>query len=265
MKIIAEVGWNHLGDMKLAREMIDAASNAGADYCKFQTWSVKNLKPGPWDKDGRREIYQKAELTYEKHIELKEYCDNRNIKFLTTIFNINDLEFLKKLIPDIIKIGSPEAYNLELIAECLNNFKNVIVSTGATKWEEINQYKKLNNLNKLILLHCVSAYPCKPENINIPRMNKLREITNCVGYSGHFDGIDDAIIAICNNAEFVEKHFTIDKSLPGRDNQFALMPNQLKKICEFRDNFKKMNKFKGLDFQNIEEDVVNGARGRWKK
>tara|TARA_B100001121_G_scaffold292240_1_gene293724 strand:+ start:408 stop:1205 length:798 start_codon:yes stop_codon:yes gene_type:complete len=265
MKIIAEVGWNHLGDMKLAREMIDAASNAGADYCKFQTWSVKNLKPGPWDKDGRREIYQKAELTYEKHIELKEYCDNRNIKFLTTIFNINDLEFLKKLIPDIIKIGSPEAYNLELIAECLNNFKNVIVSTGATKWEEINQYKKLNNLNRLILLHCVSAYPCKPENINIPRMNKLREITNCVGYSGHFDGIDDAIIAICNNAEFVEKHFTIDKSLPGRDNQFALMPNQLKKICEFRDNFKKMNKFKGLDFQNIEEDVVNGARGRWKK
>ena len=265
MKIIAEVGWNHLGDMKLAREMIDAASNAGADYCKFQTWSVKNLKPGPWDKDGRREIYQKAELTYEKHIELKEYCDNRNIKFLTTIFNINDLEFLKKLIPDIIKIGSPEAYNLELIAECLNNFKNVIVSTGATKWEEINQYKKLNNLNRLILLHCVSAYPCKPENINIPRMHKLREITNCVGYSGHFDGIDDAIIAICNNAEFVEKHFTIDKSLPGRDNQFALMPNQLKKICEFRDNFKKMNKFKGLDFQNIEEDVVNGARGRWKK
>ena len=265
MKIIAEVGWNHIGDMELAKIMIDAASEAGADFCKFQTWSVKNLKPGPWDNDGRREIYQKAELTYENHIELKKHCDKKKIKFLTSIFNINDLDFLKKLIPDMIKIGSPEAYNLDLIDQCLKSFNKVIVSTGATTWDEINQYKKLSNIDKLILLHCVSAYPCKPENINIPRMKKLREISSCVGYSGHYDGIDDAIIAICNNAEFIEKHFTLDKSLPGRDNKFALVPSQLKLLCEFRDNFVKMNEFKGLDFQNIEKDIISDVRGRWKK
>ena len=111
MKIIAEIGWNHLGDMGIAKQMINAASTAGADYCKFQTWSVKNLKSGSWDDDGRRELYNKAELSKEMHYELKDYCDENNIKFLTSIFNINDVEFLSKLSPEVIKIGSPEIYN----------------------------------------------------------------------------------------------------------------------------------------------------------
>ncbi|HUV84432.1 MAG TPA: N-acetylneuraminate synthase family protein, partial [Methanosarcinales archaeon] len=81
-KIIAEIGWNHMGDMNLAKKMIDSAKECGADYAKFQTWSVKNLKLGPWDQDGRREIYEKAELTIDKHKELKSYCDNVGIKFL---------------------------------------------------------------------------------------------------------------------------------------------------------------------------------------
>ena len=88
IKIIAEIGWNHMGDMSLASKMIEAASKSGADICKFQTWSEKNLKEGPWDKDGRREIYKKAELDEQKHIFLKKTCEENNVEFLTSIFNI---------------------------------------------------------------------------------------------------------------------------------------------------------------------------------
>ena len=264
MKIIAEVGWNHLGDINVAKEMIDAAADSGADYCKFQTWSVKNLRNGPWDSDGRREIYNKAELTYENHNELKDYCNKKKIKFLTSIFNIKDIEFLKKLLPEIIKIGSPEINNLELIKECLENFERVILSTGAAKWEEILTLKKLPNLKKLVLMHCVSSYPCDLENINMPRMKELKQIVKDVGYSGHYSGIDDALLAISNGAQYIEKHFTIDRNLPGKDNKLSILPEELKIIVDFKDNVEKMQKFKGLEIQECEKDTLL-TRGRWNK
>ncbi len=263
MKIIAEIGWNHLGDIKVAKQMIKAASNAGADYCKFQTWSVKNLKEGSWDNDGRRELYKKAELSKDMHYELKDYCNENKTKFLTSIFNIKDIEFLSSLTPEIIKIGSPEIYNIELIEKCLEIFDQVILSTGAAKWEEVTRLKSLPNLDKLVLLHCVSSYPCKPENINIPRMIELKKIVKKVGYSGHYPGIDDAIIAICNGAEFIEKHFTTNKELPGRDNKFSILPEDLKFLTDFKKNYLEMLKFKGLDLQNCEQDIYENIRGRW--
>ena len=95
INLIAEIGWNHMGDMDLAEKMIIAAKKNGADYCKFQTWSEKNLKAGPWDTDGRREIYIKAGLTEEKHNKLKKIFKEKKINFLTSVFNINDLPFVK--------------------------------------------------------------------------------------------------------------------------------------------------------------------------
>ena len=115
IKIIAEIGWNHMGDMDLAKKMIVAAHKAGADFAKFQTWSVKNLKPGPWDIDGRLEIYKKAELTKEKHNLLKNYCDEIGIGFLTSVFNVNDVGWLSELNREIIKVPSHEIYNKEYI------------------------------------------------------------------------------------------------------------------------------------------------------
>ncbi|MBD1140960.1 N-acetylneuraminate synthase family protein [Pelagibacterales bacterium SAG-MED39] len=262
MKIIAEVGWNHLGDINIAKKMIDAAADAGADYCKFQTWSVKNLRTGPWDDDGRRELYKKAELSKEDHVELKNYCKKKNINFLTSIFNIKDINFLKKITPKLIKIGSPEIYNLDLIQGCLKNFDKVILSTGAAEWKEILKLKKLVNINRLTLLHCVSSYPCDLENINMPRMKDLNEISNNIGYSGHYKGIDDALFAICNGAEYIEKHFTIDKDLPGKDNKISIMPNELKFIVNFKNNVIKMQKYKGKEIQDCEKDTLT-TRGRW--
>jgi len=265
MKIIAEIGWNHMGDMELAKEMINAAKEAGADYAKFQTWSVKNLKPGPWDTDGRLEIYKKAELTQEKHFYLKETCNQIGIDFLTSIFNINDADWLKDLDNSLIKVPSHEVYNIELVEKLDGLFDNILVSTGAASWEEINNLKSVVNNSHLILMHCVSAYPCHPENINLERINDLKTISDKVGYSGHLPEIYDALASMEYGVSYIEKHFTIDKSLPGRDNEFALLPSELKVICDFRDRYQDMKIYHGKDSQGIESDIIDNYRGRWSK
>lgn len=264
MKIIAEIGWNHMGDMSIAKKMIDQAKNNGADICKFQTWSEQNLKPGAWDQDGRRDIYKKAQLTKEQHIELKEYCEKKGVKFLTSIFNEKDLIFLSELSSEMIKIPSHEIYNINLIDKCLQKFKKVLISTGASKWSEIEKIIKLQNKN-YVLMHCVSTYPCDETKVNFPRLKKLKSVANEIGYSGHYNGIEDAIIAFTLGATYVEKHFTIDKDLPGRDNKFAIMPDELKKLSDFRSKIESMSIDRGLDLQDCEMDTYNNYRGRWAK
>lgn len=265
VNIIAEIGWNHMGDMDLAEKMIKSASSSGADFCKFQTWSEKNLKPGPWDDDGRREIYTSAELSKEDHRYLIKVCDDNNTSFFTSVFNIKDLDFLSELNLKFIKIPSHEIYNIDLIRKSAEIFENVLVSTGAAKWHEVEAIKNNVNMDNLILMHCVSTYPCPTDKINLPRMGALKKLSNEVGYSGHYPGIEDAIAAIASGASYIEKHFTIDQDLPGRDNKFAILPDQMKSLCNFRNIYEKMMVDKGLDLQHCEIDTYENYRGRWSK
>tara|TARA_B100000315_G_scaffold244825_1_gene269994 strand:+ start:8369 stop:9181 length:813 start_codon:yes stop_codon:yes gene_type:complete len=265
VKIIAEVGWNHMGNMKLGRKMIEAAAGNGADIVKFQTWSEDKLKPGAWDEDGRREIYKKAQLSYDDHLILKDVCENNAVQFLTSVFNINDLEYLSGLGMKMIKIPSHEVHNLELIGAAADIFDTVLVSTGAAKWEEVRSLINRVGSDNVKLMHCVSTYPCPPDKINLPRMDELKKLVPNVGYSGHYVGIDDAIAAICRGATFIEKHFTIDQDLPGRDNKFSILPNDLHHIAKFRDIYELMNIDRGLDLQKCEMDIYNNYRGRWSK
>lgn len=265
IKLIAEIGWNHMGNIELARRMIESAAENGADHCKFQTWSEDKLKPGVWDEDGRREIYRKAQLTKEDHHYLKEVCEQNEVRFLTSVFSANDLDFLGDLGMDMIKIPSHEVYNLELIKKAEKLFDRILVSTGASKWDEVEKIVESIDPEKLVLMHCVSAYPCPADRINLPRLQKLKELSKVVGYSGHYPGIDDAIAAICHGAVYIEKHFTIDHELPGRDNKFAILPDQLKKLADFRENYALMETDLDLDLQDIEKDTYNNYRGRWSK
>ena len=263
ISIIAEIGWNHMGDMILAENMISEAAKNGADMVKFQTWSEKNLKNGPWDSDGRREIYKKAELTKEKHIHLLNVSKKHNVEFLTSIFSLNQMNLIKELGIQKIKVPSHEVHNLELIKALGNHFDKVFVSTGAAKWSEVLNIPKIIDKKKLVLFHCVSSYPCHIENINLTRLNALKKLSEEVGYSGHFQGVEDAIGAIGMGAHYIEKHFTINNSLPGRDNEFAILPHHLKTIADFRDLFEKMTIDKGLDHQASEQDIIDQYRGRW--
>ena len=263
--MIAEIGWNHMGDMNLAKEMISAASEAGADYAKFQTWSTKNLKQGAWNQDGRIEIYQTAELSRDQHYELSDFCTAKGIQFLTSVFNLSDVKWLSELCNNAIKVPSHEVYNQELILSLDANFDKILISTGAASWNEVSKLTNMINHSSLYLLHCVSSYPCPAENVNLPRISSLKKLCENVGYSGHFFGIDDAIAAISYDIKIVEKHFTLDRSLPGRDNQYAILPNELKEICDFRDNFSKMQIMHGDEYQSCEQDIIDNYRGRWSK
>ena len=114
-------------------------------------------------------------------------------------------------------------------------------------------------------MHCVSSYPLNDENVNFPKLLEIKKKHSQIGYSGHLKGVDDAIAAISFGAMIVEKHFTTDNDLPGRDNKFALLPGDMKIIANYRDIFSKMNIDKGLDVQECEMDIYKNYRGRWSK
>ena len=268
VKIIAEIGWNHMGDMKLAKRMIKSASKSGADICKFQTWNVEKLKPGPWDSDGRRQIYEKAQLKKNDYKILISECKKNKVEFLTSVFNQDDMNFLKKLKLKSIKIPSHEIYNLKLIESSIKNFNTIYISAGATKFFELKKIFKIIKKNfkkNIFLMHCVSSYPLKDENVNLPKLQYFKKISNNIGYSGHTRGINDAVAAISMGSKIVEKHFTINNKLPGRDNLNAILPKEMGELNKFRNSYEKMITDKGLNLQKCERDIFNNYRGRWAK
>jgi len=265
--IIAEIGWNHMGNMKLAEKMIIKAKEAGCNIAKFQTWKVDRLQNGEWDNDGRREIYKNAELSKEDHLYLMKICNQNSIEFMSSAFSIEDAELLKDIGCKNIKIPSFEVSNEELLKFCMNKFNKIYLSTGTASREEI---EKVYNLFKdwngnLIVMHCVSAYPCTAKNINLPRINHLREYFKNVGFSDHTQGINTSISSLNFNPVAIEKHFTIDKSLPGRDNQFAILPEEMKTFNVFISEREDSLIDHGMDYQDIEKTSRDFYRGRFNK
>jgi N,N'-diacetyllegionaminate synthase len=270
IKLIAEIGWNHMGNINLAKKMIKAAASNGADICKFQTWRVENLKSGPWDEDGRRQIYNKAQLKEEDYKILLRECKKNKVEFLTSVFNPNDIKFIKKFNISSIKVPSHEIYNLNLINLAIKNFKTIYLSLGAATETEIKKIfmiinKKKNKNKNIFLMHCVSSYPLLDENVNLPKLEFIKKFTTNIGYSGHTKNIYDAVAAISKGAKVVEKHFTINNNLPGRDNLNAILPNKLLELKRFRDSFEKMSINKGYGLQSCEKDIFKNYRGRWSK
>ena len=259
IKLIAEIGWNHMGDMELAQSMMQAAAEAGADYVKFQTWKVKHLKPGPWDHDGRKEIYLRAELSDDDHRLLKAAAVENNVEFLTSLFCIHDFDLVHDLCEDV-KIPSTEAAQIVMVQKCIDQFRYVFISTGAMP---ISEYARWASYDNVYLLHCVSAYPCEPSCVNLPKFDFVKSLTDNVGYSGHMPNPYDAMAAIARGAKVVEKHFTIDHDLPGRDNKFALLPEEFAQIKQFADMYEQMCIDKGLDVQECESGYRQFHKGRW--
>ena len=260
-KLIAELGWSWIGDIPLAKEMVYSAKESGADVAKFQTWKAERLVTGPWDSDGRRPVYEKAELTLEKHRELKDYCDSVGIGFMTSCFCPKDIDMILEF-SDEVKIPGADSASNELVSQCVSKFNHVYISTGALTFQEVQRWASHENVT---LLHCVSSYPCSPENINLPKMKFLQSLTPRVGYSGHLFGASDAIAAIALGATVVEKHFTIDNHLPGKDNQMSILPEDMKAISDFRDIYEKMTIDNGLGIQECEQWFRENHKGRWDK
>jgi len=268
IKIICEIGWNHLGDMELAKQMIKAAKDSGADYAKFQTWSVDRLKSGEWDTDGRKEIYKNAELSFDDHVNLINYCNKIGIEFLSSVFSIHDANMLLDLDVKKVKIPSFESRNEKLCRFCLDNFDEVFISFGTSTLNEVwrcySWFSPSKN-NDVTFMHCVSSYPLKPENANIKRLNHIKERVPGInyGYSDHMEGVDSAKVALEFGVNVIEKHFTIDKNLPGRDNKFACLPEDIRELREYINLREKMLLMNVEDYQLIEEDARQNYTGRF--
>lgn len=266
MKFIAEIGWNFLGDIQLAGKMITAAKDAGADYAKFQVWDPAYLKPGPWDHDGRLEIYHKAWLDDDRLRDISDFCRQSEVLFFASVFEQKSLHRLAKISTDLVKIPSHECVNTELIDDALATFDTVILSIGALNEPQlmdlIERYGQLENLH---VLHCVSSYPLEAHAVNLPKMMFLKRHFHSVGYSSHFTGTVDAVLACALGATYVEKHFTTDNDLPGRDNKFALLPDDFQAMVIEAKLAVQMMLDLGLDIQECESDVARVMRGRWSK
>tara|TARA_R100000951_G_scaffold48351_1_gene41077 strand:+ start:6783 stop:7583 length:801 start_codon:yes stop_codon:yes gene_type:complete len=262
-EIIAEIGWNHMGDMALAKQMIVEASNNGATHAKFQSWSVNNLKPGVWDTDGRREIYEKAQLTVDDHKYLKSVCDEYNIEFMSSVFSLQDIELYKQVTTKCVKIPSFESRNYPLIDKCMEVFDKVYISVGTTTWDEVKELARVVDINKTCVMHCVSTYPLDPKNANILKLNELNKLFKWVGYSDHMQGVESAKVALEFGIHAIEKHFTVDNDLPGRDNKFAILPKQLNDLSNYLKLRRDMMIWRGSDYQESESDSRLNYTGRF--
>ena len=266
MKIIAEIGWNHMGDMDLAKTMIDSAINSGANVVKFQYWNPTYLTKGDWDKDGRRQIYEQAALDLEKVRKLNDFVDNAGGEFLISVFGTYGAKDIHSIGLSNIKIPSHETTNLRLIEFCANNFDYIYFSAGASLEKDvINAVEVLRNgTAKYELMHCVSSYPLPDERANLLRINWLKELSDQVGLSDHTTSTVIPAFAVFQGISSIEKHFTTDHNLPGRDNKFALEPKEFREMVNNIDTAKSSILDFGNDYQDIESDTVNNYRGRWE-
>ena len=237
--IIAEAGSNHNGSLERAKKLIDVAVKAGADAVKFQIYQAENL----YSKYTPEFSYLKGQNIYEliKSIEtprewLKElarYCETKNIIFLATPFDFEAVDILDKYVP-AFKIASFEITDLELLKYAAEKGKPMIISTGMANLGEIEEaisaIKSVGN-EDIILLHCNSLYPTPVEVVNLRAMETMRTAFKVpVGFSDHTLGIHTPIAAVAMGACVIEKHFTLDRTLPGPDHSFAIEPAELKEM-----------------------------------
>ena len=264
--VIAEIGWNFMGDMEIAEKMIIAAKASGADVAKFQYWDPNKLKPGPWDYDGRIEIYKAAALNEEKIRLLMGLCNKNHIEFLISAFNASDAKFISSLGIKKLKIPSHEVANAPLHNFAANNFEEIYVSLGAGTSSEVKQACDIYNSVEGLFwvgMHCVSSYPCGPEHANLPRLSYLGGFCENLGYSDHTSDVIIPSLSIAFGSRIVEKHFTIDKKLPGRDNKFALDPAEFSQMVVNIRSAEKSCFYFGPEPRDIEKDTMTSYRGRW--
>ncbi|AEJ18672.1 N-acetylneuraminate synthase [Gracilinema caldarium] len=242
--IIAEAGVNHNGSFELAKKLVDAAKDAGADAVKFQTFKSENLvsrkaekadyqKKNTGSNESQLEMLKKLELDYDSFLKLADYCKFKGIAFMSTVFDNESIQFLSNIEMPYWKIPSGEITNLPYLKKIGAFNKPVLLSTGMADLGEVEDaIQVLTNsgldYNKITVLHCTTEYPAPIEEVNLLAMKSMGRAFNLrYGYSDHTEGIAIPIAAAALGAEVIEKHFTLDKGMEGPDHKASLEPVEL--------------------------------------
>ena len=248
--IIAEAGDNHNGNFDLALQLVDKAAEAGADCVKFQTFVTENViskfaekadyqKQTTGENESQYEMVKKLELSFEQFRLIQKYCQEKNIMFLSTPFDLDSIDFLEEIQIPFWKISSGEITNLPYLEKIAKTGKDIIMSTGMCTMEEIEAALSVlreHGAGKITLLHCNTEYPTPFEDVNLRAMQEMKEAFGVpVGYSDHTVGIEVPIAAAAMGASVIEKHFTLDKNMEGPDHKASLEPEELKQmVCSIR-------------------------------
>ena len=245
--IIAEAGVNHNGNFELAKKLIDKAVEGGADIVKFQTCKAENVISRYADKaeyqkvttgeaDSQLEMVRKLMLTYEEYGQLKEYCDEKGIEFLSTAFDLPSVDYLHSIGMRRWKIPSGEITNLPLLIKIAKLHEPIIMSTGMSELSEVADavnVLKDNGATDITLLHCTTEYPAPYEDVNLKAMETMKEAFGLpVGYSDHTKGLEIPVAAVAMGACVIEKHFTLDRNMEGPDHKASIEPDELKSMVD---------------------------------
>ena len=243
--IIAEAGVNHNGDVEIAKRLVDVAAEAKVDAVKFQTFKadcvVSNVAPKAEyqlqttnGEESQLEMLQRLELSPDAHLKLRKYCKERGVLFISTPFDTQSCDLLDKFGVPVFKIGSGEITNWPFLEYVARKDKPIILSTGMSFLSEVDEaVRVIRNVgnDKLALLHCVSNYPADPSDANLQAIQTMATAFRLpVGYSDHTPSIEVSLAAVALGACVIEKHFTLDRNLPGPDHSASLEPQELKAL-----------------------------------
>jgi len=254
--IIAEAGVNHNGDINLAKKLILAAVRANVDYVKFQTFNTSSIVTTTAQKakyqiqnadkeETQYEMIKKLELSRKEHVELISTCEEYGIKFLSTAFDLESVDFLEELNIDFYKIPSGEITNKPYLQKVASKKKPIILSTGMANKNEIQDAVDVLSdagieKKNIQILHCNTEYPTPMKDVNLLAMLDIKKTFDVeVGYSDHTLGIEVPIAAVALGATVIEKHFTLDRNMKGPDHRASLEPNELKAMVEGIRNIEK--------------------------
>ena len=279
--IIAEAGPNHNGKLKKAYQLVDAAKKSGADFIKFQTaipelHISKFAQKASYQKNFLRgnksqlEMSKKIILSYEEFKKLKRYCKKKKIEFLSTPFDLQSIDFLKKLKMKYFKIPSGEITNLPYLQKVARTKKKIILSTGMANMKEIKEALKIITSNgtkkeNITILQCNTEYPTPLRDANIRAMLTIKKTFNVnIGYSDHTKGIEASLAAAANGATIIEKHFTLNKNSTGPDHKTSITPGELKRMVTsirkitlaLGDGIKKVSKSEKKNIQIARNSIV---------
>ena len=245
--IIAEAGDNHNGDFNTALKLVDVAKRAGADCVKFQTFVTEEIiskyaemaeyqKKNTGKEESQFEMVKRLELSFDEFRKIKEYCDRVGIQFLSTPFDLKSVDFLNELGVPFFKIPSGEITNYPYLIKIAHTGKPVVMSTGMWEPDEIlaaiNVLEK-NGSGEITLLHCNTEYPTPLKDVNLYAMRTMKKMFGKkVGYSDHTKGIEVPVAAVALGACVIEKHFTLDKNMPGPDHKASLEPDELGRMVK---------------------------------
>lgn len=238
--IVGEIGINHNGDVEIAKQLIDAAHTAGCDAVKFQKRNPEKAVPEeykdvmretPWGLISYLEYKYKVEFEYNEYAEIDRYCRERGILWFASCWDEDSVDFIEQFSPPCYKAASASLTDLPLLQKMKDTGRPLIISTGMSTAEEIDQAADALGTDHLVIAHSTSTYPCPPEELNLRMIQTLQSRYDCpIGYSGHEVGLQTTYAAALLGASYVERHITLDRAMWGSDQAASVEPHGMKRL-----------------------------------